>query len=134
MVDRARKVCYKDCDTSKDKKEDLMAYTLEDDEIAILIKPFGNGRIGTCICKSDDHILEKEQLSDAMGVALAMVGLFEIMNDDEEDLYSNVKEELEYKVQKLLRDNEIEEEKEPVYTTDGNLITLNAFTKTKGNC
>ena len=44
-----------------------MPYSLDDDEIAILIKPMGNGRIGTCICKSDDHELTDDQLEDAMG-------------------------------------------------------------------
>ena len=82
-----------------------MPYVLEDDEIAILIKPMGNGQIGTCICKSDDHELSDEQLTEAMGVGLAMIGLFELLNDDDDGIYDDVKEALEDKVERLLADN-----------------------------
>ena len=50
-----------------------MPYVLEDDEIAILIKPMGDGRVGTCICKSDDHELSDENLTEAMGVGLSLI-------------------------------------------------------------
>ena len=113
-----------------------MPYVLEDDEIAILIKPMGNGQIGTCICKSDDHELSDEQLTEAMGVGLAMIGLFELLNDDDDGIYDDVKEALEDKVERLLADNQVaqEAEIEPVYTTEGNVLRLNAFTRTKGSC
>ena len=112
-----------------------MPYSLDDDEIAILIKPMGNGRIGTCICKSDDHELTDDQLSDAMGVGLAMIGLFELMNDDDTGVYEKVKLALENKVEHLLEGNEDEEdESEPMYTAEGNVLTLSAFTRTKGSC
>jgi len=112
-----------------------MPYTLEDDEIAVLIKPMGDGRIGTCICKSDDHEMTDSDLADAMGVGLAMIGLFELMNDDDTGVYEKVKLALENKVERLLEGNEDEEdESEPMYTAEGNVLTLSAFTRTKGSC
>jgi len=105
-----------------------MPYSLDDDEIAILIKPMGNGRIGTCICKSDDHELTDDQLSDAMGVGLAMIGLFELLNDDDDEIYEDLKFALE--------ENQVPSDDTPEasYTAEGNVLTLSAFTKTKGNC
>ena len=111
-----------------------MPYVLEDDEIAILIKPMGDGRIGTCICKSDDHELSDEQLTEAMGVGLAMIGLFELLNDDDDGIYDDVKEALENKVERLLADNQVPQVAEPTYTAEGNVLRLNAFTRTKGSC
>jgi len=113
-----------------------MPYILEDDEIAILIKPMGDGRIGTCICKSDDHVMTDEQLADAMGVGLAMIGMFELLNDDDDNIYENVKLALEEKVEHLLEDNQVPTDDTPQssYTAEGNILTLSAFTKTKGNC
>tara|TARA_R110001606_G_scaffold165163_1_gene309531 strand:+ start:226 stop:561 length:336 start_codon:yes stop_codon:yes gene_type:complete len=111
-----------------------MPYVLEDDEIAILIKPMGNGQIGTCICKSDDHELSDEQLTEAMGVGLAMIGLFELLNDDDDGIYDDVKEALEDKVERLLADNQVPQVAEPTYTAEGNVLRLNAFTRTKGSC
>jgi len=113
-----------------------MPYTLEDDEIAVLIKPMGEGRIGTCICKSDDHEMTDKDLSDAMNVGLAMMGLFELLNDDDEDNYYDIKEALEDKIDHLLKPNMTQENSvpDPEYTTSGNIITLNAFTRTKGSC
>ena len=113
-----------------------MPYILEDDEIAILIKPMGNGRIGTCICKSDDHELTDDQLADAMGVGLAMIGLFELLNDDDDEIYEDLKFALEEKVERLLEDNQVPTDDTPQssYTAEGNILTLSAFTKTKGNC
>ena len=113
-----------------------MPYVLEDDEIAILIKPMGDGQIGTCICKSDDHALSDEQLTEAMGVGIAMIGLFELLNDDHDGIYEEVKIALDNKVEQLLADNQVaqEAEMEPVYTTEGNVLRLNVFTRTKGSC
>jgi hypothetical protein len=113
-----------------------MPYVLEDDEIAILIKPMGDGRIGTCICKSDDHELSNAQLTEAMGVGLAMIGLFELLNDDNDGIYDDVKEALEDKVERLLEDNQVpqDDKLESTYTAEGNVLRLNAFTRTKGSC
>jgi len=111
-----------------------MPYVLEDDEIAILIKPMGNGQIGTCICKSDDHELSDEQLTETRGVGLAMIGLFELLNDDDDGIYDDVKEALEDKVERLLADNQVPQVAEPTYTAEGNVLRLNAFTRTKGSC
>lgn len=111
-----------------------MPYVLEDDEIAILIKPMGDGRIGTCICKSDDHELSDAQLTEAMGVGLAMIGLFELLNDDDDGIYDDVKEALENKIERLLADNQVPQVAEPTYTAEGNVLRLNAFTRTKGSC
>ena len=113
-----------------------MPYVLEDDEIAILIKPMGDGRIGTCICKSDDHELSNAQLTEAMGVGLAMIGLFELLNDDDDGIYDDVKEALENKIERLLADNQVPQDNklESTYTAEGNVLRLNAFTRTKGSC
>lgn len=113
-----------------------MPYVLEDDEIAILIKPMGDGRIGTCICKSDDHELSDEQLTETMGVGLTMIGLFELLNDDDDGIYDDVKEALENKIERLLADNQVPQDNklESTYTAEGNVLRLNAFTRTKGSC
>ena len=111
-----------------------MPYVLEDDEIAILIKPMGDGRIGTCICKSDDHELSDAQLTETMGVGLTMIGLFELLNDDDDGIYDDVKEALENKIERLLADNQVPQVAEPTYTAEGNVLRLNAFTRTKGSC
>ena len=113
-----------------------MPSVLEDDEIAILIKPRGVGRLGTWICKSDDHELSDAQLTEAMGVGLAMIGLFELLNDDNDGIYDDVKEALEDKVERLLEDNQVpqDDKLESTYTAEGNVLRLNAFTRTKGSC
>jgi len=113
-----------------------MPYVLEDDEIAILIKPMGDGRIGTCICKSDDHELSDEQLTEAMGVGIAMIGLFELLNDDDDEIYEDLKFALEEKVERLLEENQVPMDDTPQssYTAEGNVLRLNAFTRTKGSC
>jgi len=113
-----------------------MPYVLEDDEIAILIKPMGDGQIGTCICKSDDHELSDEQLTEAMGVGIAMIGLFELLNDDDDEIYEDLKFALEEKVERLLEENQVPMDDTPQssYTAEGNVLRLNAFTRTKGSC
>ena len=114
-----------------------MPYTLEDDEIAVLIKPLGKGQIGTCICKSDDHAMTNNELSDAMGVGLAMIGLFELLNDDDENVYEAIKVALDAKVERLLEENRVpldDNISKPIYTAEGNILRLHAFTRTKGSC
>ena len=80
------------------------------------------------------HELSDAQLTEAMGVGLAMIGLFELLNDDDDGIYDDVKEALEDKVERLLADNQVPQVAEPTYTAEGNVLRLNAFTRTKGSC
>ena len=64
------------------------------------------------------------------------MGLFELLNDDDDGIYDDVKEALENKIERLLADNQVPQDNklESTYTAEGNVLRLNAFTRTKGSC
>jgi hypothetical protein len=112
-----------------------MSHELGIEEIAILIKPLGNGRVETCIYKDPDNILDEEELELALQVAVTMNAFFELALDEDLDLMATLQDRLEEKIQEILDDDDDEEEDAgPLYTSKGNVLKINRFTKTKGRC
>jgi len=113
-----------------------MAHEVGEEEIAILIKPLGDGRIETCIYKAPDNSLGDESLELALDVALTMTALFEIALDDESTFMEDVKLSVEEKIKEIMDDmnDDDEEEAGPSYTSEGNVLKINRFTKTEGSC
>lgn len=129
-------MCYTKGHTSKDTKEKLMTYEVGIEDIALLIKPLGNGRIETCIYKDPDNILDDDELDIALHVAVSMSAFFELLVDDDDNELAGIidllKDKLDDKMQEIL--NAEESESVPLYTSEGNVIRINKFTKTKGTC
>ena len=111
-----------------------MAHEVGEEEIAILIKPLGDGRIETCIYKAPDNSLGDESLELALDVALTMTALFELALDDESTFMEDVKLSVEEKIKEIMDDMDEEEDVRPSYTSEGNVLKLNRFTKTEGSC
>ena len=113
-----------------------MSHELGIEEIAILIKPLGNGRVETCIYKDPDNILDEEELELALQVAVTMNAFFELALDEDLDLMATLQDRLEEKIQEILDDDDDDEEEDagPLYTSKGNILKINRFTKTKGSC
>jgi|TARA_R110000823_G_scaffold255452_1_gene377506 copper homeostasis protein CutC len=113
-----------------------MSHELGIEEIAILIKPLGNGRVETCIYKDPDNILDEEELELALQVAVTMNAFFELALDEDLDLMATLQDRLEEKIQEILDDDDDDEEEDagPLYTSKGNVLKINRFTKTKGRC
>jgi len=111
-----------------------MAHEVGEEEIAILIKPLGDGRIETCIYKAPDNSLGDESLELALDVALTMTALFELALDDESTFMEDVKLSVEEKIKEIMDDMDEEEDVRPSYTSEGNVLKINRFTKTEGSC
>ena len=112
-----------------------MSHEVGEEEIAILIKPLGDGRIETCIYKAPDNSLGDESLELALDVALTMTALFELALDDESSFMEDVKLSVEAKIQEIMDDVDDDEEDEgPSYTSEGNVLKINRYTKTEGSC
>jgi len=111
-----------------------MSHEVGEEEIAILIKPLGDGRIETCIYKAPDNSLGDESLELALDVALTMTALFELALDDESSFMEDVKLSVEAKIQEIMDDVDDDEDEGPSYTSEGNVLKINRFTKTKGSC
>ena len=113
-----------------------MTYEVGIEDIALLIKPLGNGRIETCIYKDPDNILDDDELDIALHVAVSMSAFFELLVDDDDNELAGIidllKDKLDDKMQEIL--NAEESEIVPLYTSEGNVIRINKFTKTKGTC
>ena len=113
-----------------------MTYEVGIEDIALLIKPLGNGRIETCIYKDPDNILDDDELDIALHVAVSMSAFFELLVDDDDNELAGIidllKDKLDDKMQEIL--NAEESESVPLYTSEGNVIRINKFTKTKGTC
>ena len=120
-----------------------MSHELGKEEIAVLIRPLGDGRVETCIYKDPDNILDDEELEIALQVAVTMNAFFELVVNDDLDIMGELKEKLEEKIQEIMdSDNddddedadEYENDGGPLYTSEGNVLKINKFTKTKGRC
>jgi len=112
-----------------------MSHKLGIEEVAILIKPLGEGRIETCIYKSDENIMNEEDLDIALNVALTMNALFELVMDEESDLIAELRDKVQDKIDEIIEgDYDDELDVGPTYTSDGNILKINKFTKTKGSC
>jgi|TARA_R110000803_G_scaffold84786_1_gene151040 hypothetical protein len=114
-----------------------MTYEVGIEDIALLIKPLGDGRIETCIYKDPDNILDDEELDVALQIAVSMSAFFELLVDeDQSEIMDMLKEKLDNKMQEILdtETSEYVEDGTPLYTSEGNIIRINRFTKTKGTC
>lgn len=135
MVDIAGFVCYGQGCYAQNKKERLMSHKLGIEEVAILIKPLGEGRIETCIYKSDENTMDDEDLDVALNVALTMNALFELAMDEESDLITELRDKVQDKIDEIIEgDYDDELDVAPSYTSEGNILKINKFTKTKGSC
>ena len=120
-----------------------MAYTLQDDEIAIIIKPeYGedgdwNNIISTGIVISEgvpNSITGAEMLQAAMLMSAAFM-----YNDEYPDFIEELYPAMTEIAKQLFPDQyeevmaNMEEDTEPVYKKEGNVLTLNAKTKTVGS-
>ena len=112
-----------------------MSHKLGIEEVAILIKPLGEGRIETCIYKSDENTMDDEDLDVALNVALTMNALFELAMEEESDLITELRDKVQDKIDEIIEgDYDDELDVAPSYTSEGNILKINKFTKTKGSC
>jgi hypothetical protein len=107
-----------------------MGHDLRDDEIAIVISPFNyevpsewQGDINLVI--SPDNEIPEDIMTRVVGIATLMSAFLDVAADNPE-IHDIVEEHRNY----LMK---LEEEEKPVVTRDGNVYTLDIWTKTKGN-
>jgi len=60
--------------------------------------------------------------------------LFELALDEESDILDGLKASVEAKIQEIMNDTMEEEQEGPAYSSEGNVLKINRFTKTKGSC
>ncbi len=111
-----------------------MGHDLDNDEIAIVISPVDykddgswEGETNVSIAISPEHNLPDPIINGIVDVATMMSAFLDIANEHP-DIYKLVKEHRDYLVTL-----EEEEEDKPVVTREGNVYTLNKWTKTKGS-
>ena len=101
-----------------------MSHELGEEEVAILIRPLGNGRIETCIYRAPDNEMNEEDLELALDVALTMNALFELALDDNSGFMEDVKSDVEAKIKQIIG-----------YSKSFSILSkINRFTKTRGSC
>jgi hypothetical protein len=112
----------------------LMGHSLDNDEIAIVISPVdytddGNwdGDTNVSIAISPEHNLPEPIINGIVDVATMMSAFLDIANEHP-DIYELVRDHRNY-----LMTLEDDEEDKPVVTKDGNVYTLNKWSKTKGS-
>tara|TARA_R100001440_G_scaffold32795_2_gene51601 strand:+ start:1002 stop:1337 length:336 start_codon:yes stop_codon:yes gene_type:complete len=110
-----------------------MGHDLDNDEIAIVISPVDykddgswEGETNVSIAISPEHNLPDPIINGIVDVATMMSAFLDIANEHP-DIYQLVKEHRDYLVAM-----DAEDEK-PVVTREGNVYTLNKWTKTKGS-
>lgn len=109
-----------------------MGYTLKDDEIAIVIAPVNDddgtwqGGVSINVAINKGNGIETEVMAHLLNLATMMSCFMDII-EEYEDIYELVED----------KRNEImgimQEEAKPKVTKEGNVYTLNAWTKTEGN-
>jgi hypothetical protein len=109
-----------------------MGHTLRDDELAIVIRPNNyeedwNGDCSIELVSSADSPVPNVVMAHIMNVATMMSAFLDVAAEYP-DVYELVEEHRNY----LMGLDEEEEEKLEV-TREGNVYTLNTWTKTKGN-
>lgn len=109
-----------------------MGHTLRDDELAIVIRPNNyeedwNGDCSIELVSSADSPVPNVVMAHIMNVATMMSAFLDVAAEYP-DVYELVEEHRNY----LMGLDEEEEEKLEV-TREGNVYTLNIWTKTKGN-
>lgn len=118
-----------------------MAFELGDGEIAVILRPGDyledgswEGDVHTGIAINQTCEIPEDIISQLVGVATMMATFIEVAADNP-ILYDAVERQRDM----LLSDNEYEndpeegEEEKPKVTKDGNILSLDAWTKTKGN-
>lgn len=112
----------------------LMGHSLDNDEIAIVISPVdytddGNwdGDTNVSIAISPEHNLPEPIINGIVDVATMMSAFLDIANEHP-DIYELVRDHRNY-----LMTLEEDDEDKPVVTKDGNVYTLNKWSKTKGS-
>jgi len=110
-----------------------MGHDLDDDEIAIVISPVGyddpdkwKGDTNVSIAISPEHNLPEPIINGIVDVATMMSAFLDIANEHP-DIYELVRDHRNYLI------TLDEEDEKPVVTKEGNVYTLNKWTKTKGN-
>ncbi|MAJ43716.1 MAG: hypothetical protein CBC83_02265 [Flavobacteriales bacterium TMED123] len=103
---------------------------LKDEDFAIRIRPFLNkegnweGDVSIGLITSSENPLQDEDFSYIIHLCSMMSAVVPVCEEDE-----YIRNKLhKYVISEIERDEE-----EPLYYTEGNLITLNKNTKTKGN-
>ena len=109
-----------------------MGHTLRDDELAIVIRPnnYEDEWDGDCsieLVTSKDNPVPNVVMAHIMNVATLMSAFLDVASEYP-DVYDLVEEHRNYL---MGIDDEAEEELE--VTREGNVYTLNTWTKTKGN-
>ena len=111
-----------------------MGHSLDNDEIAIVISPVdytddGNwdGDTNVSIAISPEHNLPEPIINGIVDVATMMSAFLDIANEHP-DIYQLVKEHRDYLVTL-----EEEEDDNSVVIKEGNVYTLNKWSKTKGS-
>jgi|TARA_R100001463_G_scaffold62756_1_gene115707 hypothetical protein len=110
-----------------------MGHDLDDDEIAIVISPKDykdpnkwEGETNVSIAISPEHNLPDPIINGIVDVATMMSAFLDLAHE-QPYLYAQVKEHRDY----LMAMDE--EDENPVVTKEGNVYTLNKWTKTKGS-
>ena len=109
-----------------------MGYTLSEDEIAIVIRPQDyeedwNGDVSIELSTSNDSPVPEMVMAHIMNIATMMSAFLDVASEHP-DIYDLVEEHRNH----LMGVDEEEEEALEV-TREGNVYTLNAWTKTEGN-
>ena len=110
----------------------MMGYTLSEDEIAIVIRPQNyeedcNGDVSIELSASNDSPVPEMVMAHIMNIATIMSAFLDVASEHP-DIYDLVEEHRNH----LMGVDEEEEEALEV-TREGNVYTLNAWTKTEGN-
>ena len=110
----------------------MMGYTLSEDEIAIVIRPQvyeedWNGDVSIELSASNDSPVPEMVMAHIMNIATMMSAFLDVASEHP-DIYDLVEEHRNH----LMGVDEEEEEALEV-TREGNVYTLNAWTKTEGN-
>ena len=112
----------------------LMGHSLDNDEIAIVISPVEytddgkwDGDTNVSIAISPEHNLPEPIINGIVDVATMMSAFLDIANEHP-DIYELVRDHRNY-----LMTLEEDDEDKPVVTKDGNVYTLNKWSKTKGS-
>lgn len=111
-----------------------MSYTLKKDEVAIIMRPLDydmdgnwNGDAHTSMVIPEKDVVPEFILAHLIHIATMMSAFLDLASEDE-DLMDAVED----------RRNELmgyveDEEEEQMYTQEGNVYTLNKWTKTEGS-
>jgi hypothetical protein len=110
-----------------------MAYTLSDDELAIVIRPKGyedewQGDVAIDLIISPESPVPKEVMAHIMNVATMMSAFLDVASEYP-DVYELVEDHRNY----MMGIDAEEEEESLDIQQDGNVYTLNRWTKTRGN-